>query len=134
MIRIILGFILFVFLVFRPIQANLIAATALHNNISPQDQAKLLYEASKIQSCEVNILNALGDAYVITNNPIMATVSYGNAIVCSPANSLMRLKYGEAMLLSGFNGLFSVKDAITLEPNSPLYNQEYNRLTKLQLP
>lgn len=116
-----LGFILFFFLVFQPMRANLLSSVAVHNVLSLSDQTILFNRASLLDPCNGAILNALGDAYIAVKNPTMATITYGDGVKCSPANALMRYKYGYAMILSGFDGMFSVKEAIKLEPHNPYY-------------
>lgn len=63
----------------------------------------------------------------------MAAFMYGQAMVCSPSDSIMRFKFGEALLKMGFiDGKENVREAWILEPNNPVFNSEMNRLTALQ--
>ena len=129
LLRILAGFVCSVFLVIQPLRANILATTAVQYQLHPQDQIILFYQASLADPCESNILNALGDSYILMQNPTMAAISYGNAMICSPGNSLMRFKYGEALLRLGFNGVQNIKDALKLEPNNPIYNAELKNIT-----
>jgi hypothetical protein len=124
--------VIFIFAVIQPLRANLTSAIVTRNKVrlDPNSQAAILEDAILNDLCETNILNALGEAYVLAKNPIMAAISFGKAVHCSPATSVFRFKYGEALLLAGIDGRFSLKEAITLERNNPLFNQELDRVTK----
>ncbi len=131
LLRILAGCACFVFFVVQPLRANLLASIAFQYQMTEQDKSLLLSHASLIDPCEPNILNALGDSYISIKNPIMAAVSHGGAMVCSPGNSSMRFKFGEELLMMGFDGRYSIEDALRLEPNNPVYEQEYRRITEL---
>ncbi len=131
-LRILAGLACFGVLVFQPMRANLLAAVTKQYQLNPADRAKLLSSAVEISPCDTDILNSLGDAYAQMQNATMAAINYGNAINCSPGNSLMRFKFGEALLIMGFDGRDNIEDALRLEPNHPLYKSEVERLTKPQ--
>jgi len=130
-IKIVAGSILFFFLVFRPLQASVLAAVAIHNDLNSQDKIKLLSQATTIDPCEENIIDELGKDYLLSGNKTMAAVTFGKGMLCSPANSLMRFKFGEALLIMGYNGIPDLKDAMKLEPNNPVYMSEMDKITKL---
>jgi hypothetical protein len=132
-VRLLCGATCFIFIVLPLLRANLLASLVQHHKseLDPKAQAIILNEAASIDLCETDILNALGDAYFLAQNPLMATMTYGRAMVCSPGNSSFRFKYGEALFLVGFNGLEHVDEALILEKNNPLYNQEVQRLKML---
>lgn len=126
---------LFVFLVFNPMRANLIASVVNAPGIDEQSQAAILEHASQIDPCSFDILNKEGDTWLSIKNYLMAAMAYGRAMACSPGNSQARFKFGEMLLSLGFpEGIDPVKDSATLEPHNPYYSSETERLTKLLLP
>lgn len=131
--RIAVSFALFVYLVVQPLRANLIAFYAIKSNIAPASQTTLLELAHRLDSCNVPILDKLGDKWAETKNYIMAANAYGRILPCSPGNALARFKFGQAVLLMGFyGGTYAVKEATLLEPNNPIYAAELKRLMALQ--
>lgn len=90
----------------------------------------LFTHANVAEPCDTNILNVLGDTYVSQGNFVMAAVTYGNAMTCSPGYSLMRYKYGESLFAMGYNGIENLREALTLEPNNPIYQREYKKFTE----
>lgn len=131
--RLLAGLVLFYGLVAKPIQANLISGVAMQYQITLQDKTLLLSHALEIQPCEPNILQELSNLYVKLDNYLMAAVTYGTAMECSPGNSWIRFQFGELLYSMGFDGLSNLKDALKLEPNNPLYKSEYGRITTLLL-
>lgn len=129
MLRIIAGTICFFFFVAQPIRANLIASVATHYPLVPQDRAMLFSHATEIDPCNVDVLHALGDSYVLQNNSIMGAVNYGKAMACSPGSALYRFKFGQMLFASGFDGMDNIKDALRLEPNNPIYQDAYIKLS-----
>lgn len=132
LLAIIPSFAMFVFLVFNPLRANLIASLATKTGINAAAEAQLLGYASTIVPCDTDILSATGDAHVKAQNPTMAAIYYGKAMTCSPAHPAYRFKYGQALLMMGFAyGASCVDDALRLEPHNPIFQAEHERLEKL---
>lgn len=134
-IKFTLSSILLYFVVITPMRANLLAATVFQNSIDGQSAINLYVHAMDLDKCNSSILNALGDTYIRQKNNIMAAIAYGRALVCSPADALLRFKFGESLLMDGFpQGFDNVREALTLEPNNPFFKAEYDRLSGLLSP
>lgn len=133
--KLLLGGALFVFAVYQPMHANLIASVATKSGLDLTGQAHLLNQAHLLDPCNSDILNTLGDTYLRGKNFLLAGVAYGKAIPCSPGRAELRFKFGEMLLAQGYlHGIANVKEALLLEPNNPYYKSEFERLTKFQLP
>lgn len=127
--RAVIGFLLFVFLVLRPLRANLLASVALQYPLEPKARAQLLEAAHQIDPCSTAILDKLGDAWLTQRNFTMAAIAYGNAMTCSPGNAMARFKFGEMIVAMGFpDHALTVKDASILEPFNPYFQLEAHRL------
>jgi hypothetical protein len=112
---------------------NFLVIVTKFYQISRPDKIVLLEGAADVDPCNGDILNQLGDAYLSETNTTMAAITYGRAMACSPASSLMRFKFGETLLMMNFiEGRQNVLESVTLEPRSPVYRQEMDRLTALQ--
>lgn len=134
-IGITLGFILFFFSVFRPIQADLLTGIANRYPLSIADKQVILAQAARLDQCNGNILNLVGDSYFADKNATMAAIHYGNAMLCSPGSSLIRFKFAEALFMLGVaEGKLNLDEALKLEPNNPFYRQENERITKILQP
>lgn len=133
-IRLFLGFFLFVFFVFNPLRAKLIAAVASMMPPTNASTVNLLIYAHSFEPCNVSILITCGDLAAKQRNASVAVWAYGQAMLCSPGNALFRMKYGESLLMGGFNGLFAIKEAVLLEPHNPVFRGEFYRISALHLP
>lgn len=130
-IKLILSLILFFFLVIQPVRSSVISSMAYHYQLPVEAQIILVSRAVDLDKCEVESLDYLGDLYMRINNQTMAAFEYGRAIVCSPGNALMRIKFGECLLALNFiDGLPHVEGALALEPNNPIFQNEYARISK----
>lgn len=125
--------VLFYFMVLNPLRANLLVSITKHYPLPDAARAIILNHATIIDQCNLESLDALGDTYISLQNPAMAAIMYGNAMHCSPRNSLMRFKYGEALLMLNFiEGKNYLTEAALLEPNNPYYQAEIKRVTAFQ--
>lgn len=129
--RLVAGMTSFKMLLLPILWTSILTMIPNYYNFSPIDRINMFSRAEEIMPCEIPILNSLGDLYFNSNNPTVAALKYGKAMICSPGNSFIRLKYGESLLMMGFDGRSHMLDAISLEPNNPLYKKEYERINGL---
>ena len=132
-LKLLAGFTLFVFLVFSPLRANLIASVATHPALDKLASATLLETATEHDPCNWSILEKLGDAWFMQRQFMMAARAYGRGLTCSPGAAVFRFKYGESILGMGFiQGRDPILDALKLEPHDPIIQNEVERTKAFQ--
>lgn len=128
---IIIGSLSFV-CVIQPLRMRSESFLAVKSGFTLPDQAALLSEAISHRDCPTELIDQLGTIYVDMKNMTMATVSFGQAMLCSPANALIRYKFGQMLLAQQFiEGREYVYQALKLETNNPYFKNESTRLRQL---
>lgn len=121
-IKLLISFPIFLLLVVNPIRANLLVSTAITSQIALKEALKLVAIAHEIDPCNVGIMTSLGDVSALNKDYSTAVWAFGQAMLCAPEDGLIRYKYGASLNNLGFDGQFSFKEAVKLEPNNPLFN------------
>jgi hypothetical protein len=130
---VIIGTVLFVYLVFMPLRASVVSALISLPGLDSKAKVELLEYASQFDPCFTPILEKAGDNFFLIKNHTMAAINYGKAMHCSPGNAAVRFKYGESLLAMGFiEGSLFVEESLRLEPHNPYYIAETKRLKELQ--
>lgn len=131
-IRLIAGAILAALLLYKPIASRALVSIPMAVALDDNSKLSLLYTAAKLDPCFTTLQDELGKQAFNLKRIGVALTAYGNAIKCSPADSVLRIKYGEILLSQGWDGLFAIKEALALEPNNPIYQEELRRVTTHQ--
>lgn len=121
-------------LVYNPLKAKLIASIASMMPQTNPSTLNLMLYAHTFDACNTKILIDIGDLAARQKNIGIALWSYGQGMLCQPANALLRIKYGESLLMAGFNGLFAIQESTLLEPHNPIFLNERARVEAIHLP
>lgn len=125
----ILGLPLFIFFVLTPMWANLLANIAMKTDLEPKSRITLLLRAHTSDPCNMKILQSLGDRSVEYRFFAMAAWAYEKATICAPEQAVYHFTLGETMVAMNQDGIPQIQKAIELEPNNPIFKQEYLRIT-----
>lgn len=132
--RLLASLVLVWLLVIKPLKANLIARFSMTLGLGRTVQASILERAYAFDECNTWILDKEGDLWQEEKNYLSAALSYGRIISCSPGNAGARFKYGAMLVLLGYPEMkYMMQEAITLEPNNPIFISYYENITSHQL-
>jgi len=119
------------YLVVKPLGASLLVSIATKSGLDQLEQIKIIAAADTIDPCNFNFMGYMAEAYEQKKMNLAALIAYGRLMECSTWNANARFKYGQMMLVNQMDGFPFFKEALTLEPNNPIFYKENENLTKL---
>lgn len=123
---------IFYFIVFKPMQAMLVASLAMNSHLDAVNTVKMLSQSYIINPRNNKILVLCGD--IASANALLpnALWAYGEAMKNSPANAEVRYRYGSVLFAMNYDGSFAYREALKLEPHNIGYIHQVENITTFQ--
>lgn len=118
---ILIGTPAFILLVFNPVRSMALMNLGLSLYSGTEASITMFAHAHSIHPYNNRTLYHVGDMAFMQKNYKLALWAYGSAIKNSRQDALLRAKYGQTLKALGYDGSFALKEALTLEPNNPVF-------------